>query len=256
MDQETIDIAERYLAGELSQTETAEFEKQMAENPALAAAIEKLRAEDEAPVTEPETEAPDPPAEKPSKRPFMKRAQNMSWWWMALAGMVMIAGVWLMQTSPDINTNTLFATYYRPGDLPVNYQGPNSPYPKDMQTAFGAFREGNYEGAQEILVGYQNDSLFGQQARIFIAHTQLLLKQNSEAVGTLTALTEEALGDQKQESQWLLCMAYLQAGNVQGAWDVATQIAETSQHPHRQEAQSVLAKLPDPQEDTPADSIQ
>lgn len=200
IDQELFEQIEAYLLNTLSPEERSRFEKQLAADPSLQkeldlqrqllaiATIESFKTDQQAKPT------------LPAKvKPISK------WWWAAAAMLVLISGIWYLQ-SKSVSPQQLANHYFIPDPgLPVTM---SSTRQYQFYDGMVSYKEADYDKALSIWKSIAQNNNSSDTVQYFIGVAYLNTDQYNDALQQLLPIAE-GKGKWKDKAAWYLSITYL-----------------------------------------------
>lgn len=233
---------DRYLNGQMTETEQSAFEAAFQADPKLEAELrafllakgsiwqagmDKEKAKLDAIFDEANHDVEPGSAGSSRFRPQM---------WLSIAAailLLMVAGYLLLNQSPE--PQELFATYYESPTAPEQMGAPG--IDSLLQLAHLQFNQKSYQEA--IALYTQVTQLNGRaESWQYLAYAHLNLGNIQEAIDAFLNDTQP-----NDMSEWYLALTYLQAGNSQKAREVLQKIADDAGHDYGEKAEELMGKL-------------
>lgn len=234
---------EQYFNKELDEAERAAFEKQLAEDEALAKAFSQRKEMEDflalrpgreqlkAQVSELSTAFFPATQEPTAKRIPIRRTL----YWIAGAAAAILLILFL---GPWFSAPPTYAQFAEHRPLSLQERGHNELNLSQIETAFN---EGNYAEAQQLLGAYLVENPSDIQAQLYASITALELGETKQAIALLQPIGE-GTSAYRLTAQWYLALAYLQEQNY-SACETALQKIPTQNYWYSK-AQVLLKKLP------------
>ncbi|MCE7921689.1 MAG: hypothetical protein DYG98_01410 [Haliscomenobacteraceae bacterium CHB4] len=255
MEHQTYELLKRYAQGRMSETERADFEHRLATDAAFAeeaamwAAIYKgIQAEGDRQLekqlrdagkkliqTEPVAEL-EPSVVNPAPK---KRFQVPRWVYAIAAALLLLLVAWpvyqnLRPSEPAFADNkALFGHYFRL---------PPAPEVRDAQVSAwrAAYQNKDYAAATAELEHLLADPAYTRrsEANLYLGLSRLASGQGQQALDAFREVSADSFD--WEDAQWYSALAYIIVDDVVHAKQTLREISDREDHPHRQEAQSVL----------------
>ena len=190
-------LIDRYLLGELSEAESAAFEKRLETEEKLREEYDTVRAAHFLIAFDREQEIRNVIAEiaQPSRKRFLKPAI-----WIPVAASIAILAVFAW----FLNSKTLFEQFYEPYPNNISMLGTAL----ELERAMEFYDEGNYEEALPLLQDYE-DTDYLEVSRLHLAICALETGDLPLARTTLITLSESSQTEVADPAKWYLALAYL-----------------------------------------------
>lgn len=242
-DQETYELIERYLQGDLQGDELVRFEQAMQEDAALVAEVElqqsvqQLLAEEGVQSLDQQLTdlRKDYGAETPKLLPFRKI-------WFAAAAVLVLAIAYIgffMQADP-LSGEEAFTSYFEPypADNAVRSEGDSL---KQSQIALGleAYERADYEEAMRLLQPLLKESV---RARFYYGVSQLAIGETEKATAILAEMGNEN-SIYEDPAAWYSALGLLKLGERERAVNLLERIVEVARGKYRNQAIELLKKL-------------
>ena len=268
------EVIEAYLANELSPTDRASFETDIAQNPNLRTevfnqqylrlglralgierALEQAKAQYKATSNAIEGEekgqnvATELPTSEPVHQPEIRPLR--SWrYWAGAASVVVVLGVGYIayQQTNSTNTDLAYAETFTPTptdqllkDFP---SGPVAPATRNQfLAALKNYKAGKYDNVIAQLKTLPADKQTVHYRNYFLGLTHLANKQSAEAIPLLTQAQASPDGKIRQKAEWFLALAYVKNGQKEKARPILNRISTNRANPFNKLAQQVLKKI-------------
>ncbi len=222
--EELIDKIEKYLRRELPPDEAADFEAQLADDPALREEVAAVRIarqvieqdiedqlrQDLAAIAAEAGQKPEEPAPRARTIPLGRR--------LAIAATVLLLIVggafwWLNRRGGD--AEQLVAQFYEPENL--SRQRALALAPGPLAEGVAAFENEDYEAAVEYFAAAPPGSDYYLDAQLYLANAYFQLNDQKAARSVLQPLTENPNPLLAEKAEWLLVLSYLKSGPAEKA---------------------------------------
>lgn len=256
------ELIEAYLNGELSPSDQASFEQDMALDTALADAVALQREVvssfraiglerklQQAHARWQATQESEPEAVIRPMPQSTRRSVNRVYWLAAASVMLVISlSIWLYRSQQtERNTSLAFNEAYqsdRSGDLSKNFSADMQPRQQArFQSIYRQYQSGNYDAVIRELKTLPADQQTIHYRNYMLGLSYLAKKEPAKAVPYLTAALKTPTQTLHQKSEWFLALAYLQNGERDKAREALQRIAGLDSHPYHGLAAKVLLKF-------------
>nr|WP_293841236.1 hypothetical protein [uncultured Arsenicibacter sp.] len=258
------ELIEAYLNGELSPSDQASFEQDMALDTALADAValqrevvssfraiglERKLQQAHARWQATQEQESEPEAVVRPMPQSTRRSVNRMYWLAAASVMLAISlSIWLYRSQQtDRNTSLAFSEAYQPdqsGDLSKNFSADIQPHQQArFQSIYRQYQSGNYDAVIRELKTLPADQQTIHYRNYMLGLSYLAKKEPAKAVPYLTAALKTPTQTLHQKSEWFLALAYLKNGEQARARDALQRIAGLDSHPYHGLAAKVLLKF-------------
>lgn len=238
----TTEYLERYLAGELSDTEQTAFEKAMDAQPKLEEAFRRHMLARAAVFHTAKEEWRDNKRQKLREwRAEEKQTSSVSWYQMAAAIALLLAiglGIYFLQ-SRQSSPEELFLAYYEVDAAPNTR---NQASESELYKGYQAFNQQNYE---EALMRWDNipadqlDNFTTNELTYYRGLSYLELGRTTEAIQQLNQIQDSDFSDR---ATWYLALIWLKEGEADRARPLIQSLARRAS-PYQSKAKEVLKQL-------------
>ncbi len=241
----SIEQIERYLAGELPAKERASFEEQMAADPELSEAVDRVK--DSLQIID-IAGAHDLRQELRSIHEEIeheKKGTNPWRYLLPLAASIILVclayiGFW---PTDKADHQTFFATYHEVYRSPMNLRQDNPAFNRIWQEAIQAYDEGDYPAAlpkfREISNAGKGMSYLGS----FYAGQCLLSMDSSSAAVVAFQKVLQTDNDYREQARWYVALCYLKQGKPEALRTSLEAITEDPEAYRYKEALQLLRKI-------------
>lgn len=213
-DQETYELIERYLQGELAGDELVRFEQAMKEDAALAAevdlqqSVQQLLAEKDVLALDQQLTdlRQDYGAETPKLLPFRKI------WFAAAAVLVLgIASIGFFTTADPIDGEELYLSYFEPypADNAVRSQEDDPTRVSQMEEALEAYAKGDYDAAYQRFLACLYIDADDLRAKFYLGITLLAQGHGEKAAETLLEVAEQTDSIYADPARWYYTLSLI-----------------------------------------------
>ncbi|OIN57007.1 hypothetical protein [Arsenicibacter rosenii] len=258
------ELIEAYLNRELSPTDQATFEQDMAQDPALAEAValqqqvrdsfraigleRKLQQARERWQVSQARESTPETIIRPMPQPLPRTSNRMYWLAAASVLLAVSLGIWLDRSQQTERTTSLaFNEAYQPdrsGDLSQSFSTDMRPRQQaQFRAIYHQYQTGNYDAVIRELKTLPADQQTIHYRNYMLGLSYLAKKEPSKAIPYLTSALKTPTRTLHQKSEWFLALAYLKNGETVNAREALQRIAGSASHPYRRLAEKVLAKF-------------
>lgn len=168
----------------------------------------------------------------------------------ALVLIIIVAGVFLTRPKQG---EMLFAEYYSPDSMfvqeTIDYLDRSAmattdkPERDSLKNALQLYRDGNFSQASESLESHIEQYGEDNTALLYLGLSKVEQGEMEEAIEALTPVAESSDGSVNFIARWSLGLAYLRTDRVAKATEMFEEIARDDTSPYQPRAQDLLAKL-------------
>jgi len=158
--------------------------------------------------------------------------------WLAAASVALLLGAacWYWLATPAAQPSAIAQSMFEPLPNVLAPELRGTAAESDLQSAMQAYQAGQYPQAIASLQQLP-DSLQSKEVQLYIATAMLADSKAGTAAELLKSLPPEA------ETQWYLCLAYLQTGNEREAIKLAEQLRQSNDTFYSEQADVPLRAL-------------
>lgn len=242
MNDSNFDRIESYLFGQMTAAARAAFERELAENPALANELALQKAEHRAMELMLQQDLRDNMAawqlekkqadeNRSQMRVGFSRRQIMQW--AAAASVVLVAGFWWLSVR-QLDPAALL------DDSATAMKGSSADVPAALAPAFEAMKKEDFATAITLLEAAQTDPDFGETARLLRAECYFRLKNYDAAAAQMLPVAQSPTAPENGEkAEWMLLLAHWAKGDKKEAARWRDKILADPGHTFRKEAERV-----------------
>ena len=250
--QETYELIERYLRHELNDAERKDFERQVEQNPTLAAEVSLHRQLTKALGNEQlnafhqklQVVEQDFFESSTSPTPLQRPIRRRSWWLVAAASitLIVLAGTFWWNQQNQSSPAKLFASHFEPYDAHFVERGSDTQPQTTLASAFQAYQQKDYSTAlrqfnQVLATDEGNERILFYKG---ICH--LALNQATDAIASLSIIASTDNHPFATQSKWYLALSYLLDERPEQAQPILKALSsETSVY--QQKANSLLNQV-------------
>lgn len=245
---------EAYVSGQMTPTEETAFLQEMERDQELSALVQTYQEVDSSLSDEDLMNFVGMLGEVNQEYQEKQRAAGKSSisWMTTIGGKLAIAAsislvalcTYLFWPISSADPQVWFDQYFEPYTY-QSIRATDDRYPADLTIALELYQKGNYQAAIAGLVPRIDDQEYQIAARFYLSQALLADRQTNRAI----VLLEQQLSGQPtvfdQTNEWSLALAYLGAGRMMEARDVARLIISTSGHSYATQALELLNAFPE-----------
>ena len=244
-----INLADKYLHGDMSAEEQADFERRLKEDPELTEFLDIQKEIDEV-ILDREAldfaatldEAYD--AYKTKKQPVKRLRPVYRWTGIAAALLVFLGiGMLLRQQTADLPVSQLIVKkYYRPYEVPVNYRSAEGTVDATFRQAVEKYNNKEYSEAIRLFEQVLKEDNTRMDANLMSGLSNFETKHYKQADSSFRRIIKHRDNLYVQQAQWYLGFCFLMTHQDEKAIQLYRKIVEEQGY-YSKKAEKILKKL-------------